>query len=155
MEGLSDEQIEEFKEAFSVFDPESKGYIPAKELGNLLRNLGIYITNEEKNEYIEKYIHGIEKSISFHDFLKIVFERISDSKIDDELLEAFSLFDPDKKKEIDIDKFEKDFKDYLPDVNEKEIQEICQFLKHPNTNIINIQEAVQKLSSKLKNHLKQ
>ena len=140
MEGLSDEQIEEFKEAFSVFDPESKGYIPAKELGNLLRNLGIYITNEEKNEYIEKYIHGIEKSISFHDFLKIVFERI---------------FDPDKKKEIDIDKFEKDFKDYLPDVNEKEIQEICQFLKHPNTNIINIQEAVQKLSSKLKNHLKQ
>ena len=34
MEGLSDEQIEEFKEAFSVFDPENKGYIPAKELGN-------------------------------------------------------------------------------------------------------------------------
>ena len=154
MEELSDEQIEEFREAFSVFDPENKGYIQSKELGNLLRNLGIYITNEEKNEYIEKYVHDIEKNISFHDFLKIVFERISDTKVEDELLEAFSLFDPDKKKEIDIDKFEKDFKDYLPDVNEKEIQEICQFLKHPNTNVINIQEAVQKLTLKIKNNLK-
>ena len=154
MEGLSDEQIEEFKEAFSVFDPENKGYIPAKELGNLLRNLGIYITNEEKNEYIEKYMHGIEKIITFIDFLKIVFQRISDSKLEDELLEAFSLFDPDKKKEIDIENFEKDFKEYLPEVNEKEVREICQFLKHPNTSTINIQEAVQKLCSKIKNHLK-
>ena len=83
MEGLSDEQIEEFKEAFSVFDPENKGYIQSKELGNLLRNLGIYITNEEKNEYIEKYVHDIEKNISFQDFLKIVFERITDTKVED------------------------------------------------------------------------
>ena len=154
MEGLSDEQIEEFKEAFSVFDPENRGYIQAKELGNLLRNLGIYITNEEKNEYIEKYVRDIEKNISFHDFLKIVLERISDSKVEDELLEAFSLFESDKKKEIDVENFEKDFRQYLPEVNDKEVKEICQFIKHPNTNSINIQEAVQKLTSTLKNHLK-
>ena len=154
MEGLSDEQIEEFREAFSVFDPENRGYIQAKELGNLLRNLGIYITNEEKNEYIEKYVHDVEKNISFHDFLKIVLERISDSKVEDELLEAFSLFESDKKKEIDVDNFEKDFRQYLPEVNDKEVKEICQFIKHPNTNTINIQEAVQKLTSTIKNHLK-
>ena len=150
MEGLSDEQIEEFKEAFSVFDPENKGCIQSKELGNLLRNLGIYITNEDKNEYIEKYAHDIEKNISFHDFLKIVFEKISDTKVEDELLEAFSLFEPDKKKEIDVENFERDFKQYLPEVNENEIKDICQLLKHPNTNVINIQEAVQKLTLKIK-----
>ena len=154
MEGLSDEQIEEFKEAFSVFDPENKGYIQSKELGNLSRNLGIYITNEEKNEYIEKYVHDIEKNISFHDFLKIVFERISDTKVEDELLEAFSLFEPDKKKEIDVENFEKDFKQYCPEVSEKDVKEICQYIKHPNTNVINIQEAVQKLTIRIKNHLK-
>ena len=154
MEGLSDEQIEEFREAFSVFDPENKGYIQTKELGNVLRSLGIYITNEEKNEYIEKYVTGIEDNIYFHDFLKIIFQKISDTKVDDELFEAFSLFDPDKKKEIDIDQFEKEYKEYLPEINEKDIKELCQYLKHPNTNIINIQEAVQKLTSKVKNHLK-
>ena len=154
MEGLSDEQIEEFREAFSVFDPENKGYIQTKELGNVLRSLGIYITNEEKNEYIEKYVTGIEDNIYFHDFLKIIFQKISDTKVDDELFEAFSLFDPDKKKEIDIDQFEKEFKEYLPEINEKDIKEICQYLKHPNTNAILIQESVQKLTEKVKNHLK-
>ena len=154
MEGLSDEQIEEFKEAFSVFDPENKGYIQSKELGNLLRNLGIYITNEEKNDYIEKYVHDIEKNISFHDFLKIVLERISDTKVEDELLEAFSLFEHDKKKEIDIEIFEKDFKDYYPELSENNVKELCQFIKHSNTNVINIQEAVQKLTVRIKSHLK-
>ena len=96
MEGLSDEQIEEFREAFSVFDPENKGYIQTKELGNVLRSLGIYITNEEKNEYIEKYVSGIEDNVYFHDFLKIIFQKISDTKVDDELFEAFSLFNLDK-----------------------------------------------------------
>ena len=154
MEGLSDEQIEEFREAFSVFDPENKGYIQTKELGNVLRSLGIYITNEEKNEYIEKYVQGIEDNIYFHDFLKIIFQKISDTKVDDELFEAFSLFDPDKKKEIDIEQFEQEFKEYLPEIDEKEVKEICQYLKHPNTNTINIQEAVQELTSKVKSHLK-
>ena len=70
------------------------------------------------------------------------------------MLEAFSLFEPEKKKEIDVENFERDFKLYLPEVNEKEVKEICQFIKHPNTNVINIQEAVQKLTSKIKTHLK-
>ena len=154
MEGLSDEQIEEFREAFSVFDPQNKGYIQSKELGTILRSLGIYITNEEKNEYIAKYVKGIEDNIYFNDFLTIIFQKISDTKVDDELFEAFSLFDKDKKKEIDIEDFEQEFKEYLPEINEKEVRDICQFLKHPNTNTINIQEAVQKLTSKIKGHLK-
>ena len=154
MEGLSDEQIEEFREAFSVFDPESKGYIQTKELGNVLRSLGIYITNEEKNEFIEKYVSGIEDNIYFHDFLKIIFQKISDTKVDEELFEAFNIFDYQKRKEIDIDKFEEEFKTYLPEVSDTEVKEICQYLKHSNSNSINIQEAVQKLVSKVKVHLK-
>ena len=154
MESLSDEQIEEFREAFSVFDPENKGYIQAKELGQVLRSLGICITNEEKNQYIEKFVQGKEANISFHDFLKIISQKISDIKADEELMEAFSLFDPDKKNEIDIEFFEKQFKEYLPDIDEKEIKDICQYLKHPNSNSINIQESVQKLTSRVKSHLK-
>ena len=69
-------------------------------------------------------------------------------------MEAFSLFEQDKKKEIDIENFEKDFKTYLPELNEKNVIELCQFIKHPSSNVINIQEAVQKLTIRIKNHLK-
>ena len=154
MEGLSKEQVEEFKEAFSIIDYENKGYISTKELGMILRSLEIYPTKEEKAQYIEKYGQGIEDKIYFSDFLKIVFQKISDLKVEEELFEAFSLFDPDKKNEIDVELIEKEFKENIPDINEKEIKELCQYLKHPNSNSINIQEAVQKLTSNVKNHLK-
>ena len=48
-------QIEEFKEAFSLFDPDGNNYIQTKELGTVLRSLGIHTTDEEKNEFIELY----------------------------------------------------------------------------------------------------
>jgi calmodulin len=45
MEELSEEQIEEFKEAFSLFDPQDNGYIQITELGTVLRSLGILTTD--------------------------------------------------------------------------------------------------------------
>ena len=104
MEELSEEQIEEFREAFSLFDPDNKGYIKTKELGTVLRSLGIHATDEEKNEYIEKYDQEQEDNIYFNDFLEIVIKKISESKPEYELLEAFNLFDTEKKHEIEISK---------------------------------------------------
>lgn len=37
---LSEEQIAEFKEAFSVFDKDGDGTITTKELGTVMRSLG-------------------------------------------------------------------------------------------------------------------
>lgn len=153
MEELSEEQIEEFKEAFSLFDPENKGYIQTKELGTVLRSLGIHATDEEKNEFIEKYDQEQEDNIYFHDFLEILIKKIVETKPEDELQEAFNLFDIDKKHEIDIDQFKEEFRQYLPNVSENEVNDICEFLKHENGNSINIQEAVQKLNAKVKAHL--
>ena len=154
MEELSDDQIEEFREAFSLFDPDNHGYIKTKELGTVLRSLGIYITNEEKNQIFEKYDQTQENNIYFNDFLEIIIKKTSDTKPEDELFEAFNLFDIDKKKEIDVDQFKAEFREYLPEVDEKEIIDICDYLKHEKSNTISISEAVQKLSSKVKEHLK-
>jgi calmodulin len=153
MEELSEEQIEEFKEAFSLFDPEGKGYIETKELGTVLRSLGIHATDEEKNEYIEKYDQEQEDNIYFNDFLEIIIKKISESKPEDELLEALNLFDTEKKHEIDIEQFREEFKENLPNVPENEINDIIEFLKHEGGTTINIQEAVQNLSEKIKSHL--
>ena len=38
---LSDEQITEFKEAFSLFDKDGDGTIATKELGTVMRILGL------------------------------------------------------------------------------------------------------------------
>ena len=42
-----EDHILQCQEAFSLFDPDNSGLVGTKELGNLLRVLGINPTNEE------------------------------------------------------------------------------------------------------------
>ena len=44
---LGEDHILQCQEAFAVFDQNNKGLVATKELGNLLRALGINPTNEE------------------------------------------------------------------------------------------------------------
>src|SRR5690349_371089 len=101
MEELSEEQIEEFHEAFSLFDFADEDQIDSKELGTVLRSLGIHTTDEEKNEYLEKFEY--KGHIRFKDFLEIIVNKISETTPEDEFREALRLFDIDKKGYIDID----------------------------------------------------
>ena len=154
MEELSEEQIEEFKEAFSLFDPEGNNHIQTKELGTVLRSLGIHTTDEEKNEFIEKYDPNSDGVIYFKDFLEILISKIAETKPDDELTEAFKLFDFEKKNYLEVEDFKTELQTYCTGIGEAEITEICDFLKMENNNgIIKIDEAVQRLFSKIKPHL--
>lgn len=152
MDELSEEQIEEFKEAFSLFDPEGQGHIQTKELGTVLRSLGIHTTDEEKNEFIEKYDPNSESVIYFKDFLEILITKIAETKPDDELTEAFKLFDQDKKHYLEVEAFKGDLQSYCPGIDQIEINDICEFLRTDNINI-KIDEAVMRLFSKIKPHL--
>lgn len=51
-ERLSEEQIEEFREAFNLFDKDGDGYICTKELGTCMRSLGQNPTETEIAELI-------------------------------------------------------------------------------------------------------
>ena len=53
---LTEEQIAEFKEAFSLFDKDGDGTITTKELGTVMRSLGQNPT-EVRNTHIHIYIH--------------------------------------------------------------------------------------------------
>lgn len=43
VDSLTEEQIAEFKEAFSLFDKDGDGNITTKELGTVMRSLGMYM----------------------------------------------------------------------------------------------------------------
>ncbi len=40
MQGMDEEQLAEFKEAFALFDKDGDGSITAKELGTVMKSLG-------------------------------------------------------------------------------------------------------------------
>jgi centrin-1 len=69
---LTEEQRQEIKEAFDLFDSEGKGAIDAKELKVAMRALGF----EPKKEEVKKILSDIDKhndgAIKFDDFMDIM-----------------------------------------------------------------------------------
>ena len=53
-ERLTAEQIEEFKEAFLLFDRDNDGFITTKELGTVMRSLGQTPTEHELQDMINE-----------------------------------------------------------------------------------------------------
>ncbi|KAL5107259.1 Calmodulin [Taenia crassiceps] len=60
---LTEEQIAEFKEAFSLFDKDGDGTITTKELGTVMRSLGQNPTESE----LQDMINEVDADVSYND----------------------------------------------------------------------------------------
>lgn len=71
---LDNEQLEELKEAFNLFDTDANGAIDSKELKAAMRALGFQVKKAE----VRKMIADIDKEdfISFDDFVEIMTGRM-------------------------------------------------------------------------------
>ncbi len=86
---LTEEQIVELKEAFSLFDKEGDGTITTKELGTVMRCLGQNPTEAELQDMINEVDADGNGTIDFPEFLTI------ETDSEEEIREAFRVFDKD------------------------------------------------------------
>lgn len=68
---LTEEQIAEFKEAFSVFDENGDGVIDKEELGAMMSSLGLDRTSSELQDMINEADTNGDGLIDFPEFLVI------------------------------------------------------------------------------------
>ena len=94
-EQLTEEQIAEFKEAFSLFDKDGDGSITTKELGTVMRSLGQNPTEAELLDMINEVDADGNGTIDFPEFLSLMARKMKDTDTEDELIEAFKVFDRD------------------------------------------------------------
>ena len=92
---LTDEQIAEFKEAFSLFDKDGDGTITTKELGTVMRSLGQNPTEAELQDMINEVDADGNGTIDFSEFLTMMARKMKDTDSEDEIKEAFKVFDKD------------------------------------------------------------
>ncbi|MBA0784281.1 hypothetical protein Gotri_001869, partial [Gossypium trilobum] len=109
---LTDEQISEFKEAFSLFDKDgdaisqylfvafililAAGCITTKELGTVMRSLGQNPTEAELQDMINEVDADGNGTIDFPEFLNLMARKMKDTDSEEELKEAFRVFDKDQ-----------------------------------------------------------
>nr|XP_022330789.1 calmodulin-like [Crassostrea virginica] len=92
---LSEEQILEFREAFSLFDKDGDETITTKELGTVMRSLGQNPTESELQEMIQEVDVDGNGTIDFDEFLQMMAKKMKDTDSEEELKSAFKVFDRD------------------------------------------------------------
>jgi calmodulin len=87
--------MREYKEAFEMFDRDKDGLIISKELGSILKALGHECNELEIAAMIEDVDSDLDKKINFDEFILIMNKRSTEVDIEEELMEAFKIFDKD------------------------------------------------------------
>ena len=92
-EQLTEEQIAEIKEAFSLFDKNGDGKITIKELGTVMKSLGQNLTKAELKDIIKENDADGNGVIDFSEFQSMMIKKMKDGSSEEELIEAFKAFD--------------------------------------------------------------
>ncbi|KAL7328596.1 hypothetical protein PS15p_206841 [Mucor circinelloides] len=93
---LNDQQISEYRESFALFDKNGDGAIDAEELGQVMRSLNQEPTDEELKDMINDVDSDNNGRIDFNEFLTIMSRMKGTDETENDLVEAFKVFDKDQ-----------------------------------------------------------
>jgi len=121
---LSEEQKQEIREAFDLFDTDGSGAIDAKELKVAMRALGF----EPKKDEIRKMISDIDKdgdgTIDFDEFMMMMTAKMAEKDSREEIIKAFRLFDDDQTGKITFKNLKRVAKELGENMTDEELQEM-------------------------------
>ncbi|KAL5702171.1 hypothetical protein ACHQM5_027418 [Ranunculus cassubicifolius] len=93
---LTQEQIIEFQETFCLFSKDGNTAITSSELETVIRSLGENPTKAEIQQMISEADPNGNGTIEFDDFLRLIARKMKEVDADEELKEAFRVFDKDQ-----------------------------------------------------------
>lgn len=117
---LSEDQKQELKEAFDLFDSEKSGQIDYHELKVAMRSLGFEVKKQEVLQLVEQ--HSSTGYVGYDDFLAIMADRISQRSPEEELAKAFELFDEDSSGKISLRNMKRICKELGENLTEDDLQ---------------------------------
>lgn len=123
--GLTDEEIEEIKEAFTMFDTNGNGTIDPKELKAAMNSLGF----EKKSPTVYEMICDLENmgnEIDFDDFLEAISNKLGNRETRDGINRIFDLFDDDKSGSINLNNIKRVAKELGETMSIDELKEMLQ-----------------------------
>jgi len=145
---LTDEEIAEFKEAFSLFDQNGDNTISTKELGIVMRSLGQEPTEEELTDMINEVDHNGNGTIDFDEFVDMMGRKMRETDTAEEIRQAFRVFDKDGNGFISAAELRHVMTNLGERLTDEEVEEMIREADCDGDGQINYEEFVQMMCSK-------
>jgi len=139
-ENLTDEQIQEFREAFSLFDKDGNGRITIKELGVVMLNLGQNPTDNELQDMINEVDADGSGTIEFDEFVQMMRKKSKDTNVEEEMRQAFKVFDQDGNGTISAQELKKVMQNLGENLSDEEIREMIKEADEDGDGEVNFDE---------------
>ncbi|KAG8722786.1 calmodulin-like 3 [Ceratobasidium sp. 395] len=143
---LSQEQIAECREAFSLFDKDGDGTISKDELGTIMRSLGQCPSDSELQGIIERGDLDHSGTIDFDEFLAMMGGMMQETSMDDEMREAFQVFDKDGSGQISAEELKGMMASLGERLSDSEVQQMIEEADTDGDGQISYTEFVKMLS---------
>ncbi len=147
-EHLTEDKIAEFKEAFEIFDKDKDGFITIKELGEIMKNLGQSPTDAELQDMINEVDIDGNGNIDFKEFLGLMARKMRDTDTEEELIEAFKVFDRDSNGLISSQELKHVMTSLGEKITDEEVDEMIREADIDGDGYINYEEFVRMIINK-------
>ena len=148
IDDLTELQIAEYKEAFQILDKHGEGTISSNELGTIIRSLGLNPLDEDLKEIIDSFDNEINKNlIYFNSFLVIMAKRKNDIDKEEDLIDAFRVFDKENNGKISARELRYVMMSSGEDLNENDIEEMIREASTENDDFIDYYKFVKLMLS--------
>merc|ERR1712167_33421 len=120
--GLSEEQVEEIREAFSLFDSDASSAIDVRELKAAMRALGFEVKNEELKKMVSDVDNDGNGTIEFGEFLQMMTGKMGEKDTREDIEKVFKLFDDDNTNKISFRNLARVAEELGENIDDEELQ---------------------------------
>uniref|UniRef100_A0A8D2B0J4 Calmodulin like 3 n=1 Tax=Sciurus vulgaris TaxID=55149 RepID=A0A8D2B0J4_SCIVU len=145
---LTEEQIAEFREAFSLFDKDGDGCITTQELGTVMRSLGQNPTEAELQGMVNEIDRDGNGTVDFPEFLGMMARKMKDTDSEEEIREAFRVFDKDGNGYVSAAELRHVMTRLGEKLSDEEVEEMIRAADTDGDGQVNYEEFVRMLVSK-------
>jgi calmodulin len=143
---MTEEQIETYKEAFSMYDKNGDSKITIDELGDVVRNLGINPSKQKLSELLKEIDLDNSGTIEFNEFQIWMSNKMNSGKFErneEDLLNCFKVFDENGDQFITAEELKSVMKRLGQNLDDDEINLMITEADIDGDNRINFKEFVQ------------